>query len=69
MLVQLQENPSSSALTLIFLALHACTLHWYIRHFTMDILGQEYERFMMLLEDLKLFIQEIMIEQDIEAIK
>ena len=33
------------------------------------IFGQEYEEFMMWLEDLKWYMQEIMIKQDIEAIK
>ena len=54
---------------LIFHALHTCTLHQYIKHFIMDILDQDYERFVMILRDLKFGIQVIALKQVIEAIK
>ena len=65
----LDQNPSYYALTLVFHALHACTLHWYLENFIVEIIGQEYEGFMMELEDLKLCIQENIIKQVNEKIK
>ena len=65
----LDQNPSLYALTLFFHALDACTLHWNLENFIVEIIGQEYEGFMMELEYLDLCIQEKIIKQVNETIK
>ena len=43
------RNPNALALNWLLHDLHIGTMHWYIKHYIMDILDQVYERFIMIM--------------------
>ena len=43
------QNPNAIALNWLLHDLHICTMHWYIKHYIMDILDQGYEKFIMIM--------------------